>query len=387
MTLRYLSAGESHGPSLTGVLEGMPANLPIDLAAINHQLARRQRGHGRGGRMAIEQDRVEVTAGLRFSLTTGGPLAFLLENRDFANWREAMAAEGTPPAGLKPVTRPRPGHADLAGGLKYGQQDLRNILERASARETAMRVVVGSAARQLLREFGLHIYSHVVAIGGIRGSVDSLPHAEIEGRAEASPVRSADLEREQEMMERIDRAREEGDSLGGIIEVVALSVPVGLGSHVQADRRLDGRLAQAFMSIQAVKGVEIGCGFAGADLTGSKVHDEIFYSEEKGYYRQSNRAGGIEGGISNGSPIIIRAALKPIPTLYKPLQSVDMGTRQPYTASVERSDTCAVPAAAVVGEAVLAFELAKAFLDKFGGDSLEEVRQNYQAYMQGIQAR
>ena len=387
MTLRYLSAGESHGPGLTGVLEGLPANLPLNLEDINHQLARRQRGYGRGGRMSIEKDRVEVTAGLRFSRTTGGPLAFLLENKDFANWRERMSPVGTPPAGLEPVTRPRPGHADLAGGLKYRQEDLRNILERASARETAMRVVVGSAARQLLREFGLHIYSHVGAIGGIWGSLGSLSHAEIEARAEASPVRSADPKKEQEMMERIDQAREEGDSLGGVVEVVALHVPVGLGSHMQADRRLDGKLAQAFMSIQAVKGVEIGCGFKGVDLPGSLVHDEIFYSTERGYYRRTNRAGGIEGGISNGSPIVIRAALKPIPTLYKPLQSVDMGTHEAFAASVERSDTCAVPAASVVGEAVLAFELAKAFLEKFGGDSLEEVQRNYQSYILDIQAR
>ena len=387
MALRYLSAGESHGQSLTGVLEGMPANLPISLEVINRQLARRQQGYGRGGRMSIEKDRVEVTGGLRFSRTTGGPLAFLLENKDFANWYERMSPVGTPPVGLEPVTRPRPGHADLVGGLKYRQEDLRNILERASARETAMRVVVGSAARQLLREFGLHIYSHVVSIGGIWGAVDSLSHTEIERRAEASPVRFAGPKKEQEIMERIDQAREEGDSLGGVVEVVALNVPVGLGSHVQADRRLDGKLAQAFMSIQAVKGVEIGCGFEGADLPGSHVHDEIFYSRERGYYRKTNRAGGIEGGISNGSPIVIRAAFKPIPTLYKPLQSVDMGTHEAFRASVERSDTCAVPAASVVGEAVLAFELANAFMEKFGGDSLEEVQRNYRSYILDIQAR
>lgn len=386
-TLRYLSAGESHGPCLTGVMEGLPANLPLKTEDIDYQLARRQQGYGRGGRMAIEKDRVEVTGGLRFSLTTGAPLSFLLHNRDFANWREAMAPAGDPPPGMEPVTRPRPGHADLAGGLKYDQQDLRNILERASARETAMRVVVGSVARQLLREFGVHIYSHVVALGGIWSFVSSLSHGQIEARAEASPVRSADLERERDMMARIDRAREEGDSLGGVIEVVALHVPVGLGSHVQPDRRLDGKLAQAFMSIQAVKGVEIGCGFAGAGMTGSQVHDEIFYSQEEGYYRTTNRGGGIEGGISNGSPVVVRAALKPIPTLYKPLRSVDTVSHEAFAAQVERSDTCAVPAGAVVGEAVMAFELAKAFLEKFGGDSLEEVSRNYQGYMRRIMER
>ncbi len=385
--LRYISAGESHGPCLTGIVEGLPANVPLEVEEINRQLARRQQGYGRGGRMKIEKDRVEITAGLRFSRTTGSPLSFLLHNRDYENWREKMDPVGKAPKGLEAVTRPRPGHGDLAGGLKYRQEDLRNILERASARETAMRVAVGSAARLFLREFGLHIYSHVTAIGGVEAPPLALSHEEAEARAEASPVRCAHEGASREMVARIDAAREEGDSLGGIFQVVALGVPVGLGSHVQPDRRLDGRLAQAFMSIQAVKGVEVGLGFAAAGLPGSRVHDEIFYDGEKGYYRKTNRAGGLEGGITNGAPLVIRAALKPIPTLLKPLRSVDMATRQAFSAQVERSDTCAVPAGAVVGEAALAWELARAFLEKFGGDSLEETGGNYRSYLEYLQGR
>lgn len=385
--LRFLSAGESHGPCLTGIIEGLPANVPLEVEEINRQLARRQQGYGRGGRMKIEKDRVEITAGLRFSRTTGSPLSFLVHNRDYRNWKEQMDPLGEAPEGLDPVTRPRPGHADLAGGLKYRQEDLRNILERASARETAMRVVAGSAARLFLREFDVHIYSHVVRIGGVAVPSLSLGHAEIEAGAEKSPVRCAHAGAAREMAAEIDAAREAGDSLGGVFEAVALQVPPGLGSHVQPDRRLDGRLAQAFMSIQAVKGVEVGLGFAAASLPGSRVHDEIFYDPGKGYYRKSNRAGGLEGGMTNGSPVVVRAALKPIPTLAKPLQSVDMASHEAFAAQVERSDTCAVPAGAVVGEAALAWELARAFLEKFGGDSLEETRQNYRAYMDCIKKR
>ncbi len=387
MTLRYLSAGESHGPSLSAVVEGFPANLEIDPVFINLQLGRRQGGYGRGGRMKIEKDKVEFRGGVRFCRTTGAPLALLIHNKDFANWEDRMAPEGITPADLDIFSKPRPGHADLAGGLKYNQEDLRNILERASARETAIRVAVGSIARLFLLEFGIRIYSHVVAVGGISADSSAKSPREIEEVAEKSPLRCADSAADKKMIKAIDAAREEGDSLGGVFEVVALNVPVGLGSHVQGDRRLDGRLAGAFMSVQAVKGVEIGMGFAGAHSSGSKVHDEIFYSEEKGYYRLTNRAGGIEGGMSNGSPVVVRAALKPIPTLYKPLRSVDMKTHSEYKATIERSDVCAVPAASIVGEAVLAWELAVAFLDKFGGDSIDETKRNFHSYMEYLKER
>ncbi len=387
MGLRYLTAGESHGPCLTGIVEGFPAGLQLDLEYINLQLTRRQGGYGRGGRMKIEKDRVDLIGGVRFSCTTGAPLALNIRNHDFSNWRQKMSAMEDAPAGLEIVTQPRPGHADLPGGLKYDHKDLRNVLERASARETAMRVAIGSVARLLLAEVGIHIYSHVLAIGDIEGDCMAQSYQEIESKAGKSPLYCADSSAEEKMIKKIDAAKEAGDSLGGVFEVVALNIPPGLGSHVHWDRRLDGLLAGAFMSIQAVKGVEIGQGFPAAMSPGSKVHDEIFHDKEKGYHRLTNNAGGIEGGISNGSPIVVRAALKPIPTLYQPLRSVDMATHTEHKAQVERSDICAVPAASVVGEAVLAWELAAVFLEKFGGDNLTEIKDNYQRYQEYLKRR
>ncbi len=387
MGLRYLSAGESHGPCLTGIIEGFPAGLQLDLEYINLQLARRQGGYGRGGRMKIEKDRVEVAGGVRFSYTTGAPLALNIPNHDFSNWQQEMSAMEEAPADLKIVTQPRPGHADLPGGLKYDHEDLRNVLERASARETAIRVAIGNVARLLLTEVGIHIYSHILAIGGIEAASKGQSHQEIESQASKSLLYCADSSAEQKMIKKIDEAKEAGNSLGGVFEVIALNVPPGLGSHVHWDRRLDGLLAGAFMSIQAVKGVEIGQGFATATSSGSKVHDEIFYDQEKGYHRLTNNAGGIEGGLSNGSPIVVRAALKPIPTLYQPLRSIDMSTHTEHKAQVERSDICAVPAASVVGEAVLAWELAAVFLEKFGGDNLAEIKNNYRRYKEYLKRR
>ncbi len=387
MVLRYLSAGESHGPCLTGIIEGFPAGLQLDLEYINLQLTRRQGGYGRGGRMQIEKDMVEFTGGVRFSYTTGAPLALNISNHDFSNWQQKMSPMEESPADLEIITQPRPGHADLPGGLKYNHKDLRNVLERASARETAMRVAVGSVAYFLLAEVDIHIYSHVLAIGDIKADCKEQSHREIESKARKSLLYCADSSAEQKMINKINESKEAGNSLGGVFEVVALNVPPGLGSHVHWDRRLDGLLARAFMSIQAVKGVEIGQGFAAAASPGSKVHDEIFYKQREGYYRLTNNAGGIEGGLSNGSPIVVRAALKPIPTLYQPLRSIDMSTHAEHKAQVERSDICAVPAASVVGEAVLAWELAVAFLEKFGGDNLTEIKDNYRRYKEYLKWR
>ncbi|GIM48179.1 chorismate synthase [Collibacillus ludicampi] len=385
--LRYLTAGESHGPELTAIIEGLPSHVPLSTDQINHQLWRRQQGYGRGGRMKIETDRVEITSGLRFGKTLGSPLTLHVINKDWKNWQERMAVEGEPPADLAVVTKPRPGHADLSGALKYAHDDVRNVLERASARNTATLVAVGAVARQLLEIFNIRIYSHLVEIGPIQvgpleGSIE-----EIAARAEKSEVRVADPVKEQEIIELIKRTRKEGNSLGGIFEVVVTGVPVGLGSYSMPDRRLDARLACALMGIQAIKGVEIGLGFDAARRVGSEVHDEIFYDEKRGFYRETNGAGGIEGGISNGEPIIVRAAMKPIPTLYKPLRSVDLKTKEKYEATVERSDVCAAPAAAVVGEAVTAWTIAQAFCEKFGGDSLEEMKRNYESYLSAVRAR
>lgn len=385
--LRFLTAGESHGPELTAIVEGLPSRLPIQTALIDEQLRRRQQGHGRGGRMRIERDQVEITSGLRFGKTLGSPLTMRIRNRDWENWKTKMAVEGEPPADLKPVTKPRPGHADLAGVLKYNHDDVRNVLERSSARNTATLVAVGAVARQLLAPFGIRIFSHVVEIGGVAAENFPRDIEEISTVAERSAVRCADPEAEARMIEAIDRARREGNTLGGIFEVVALGVPPGLGSYVHPDRRLDGRLAGALMSIQAIKGVEIGIGFAAARLPGSEVHDEIGYDPQIGYTRRTNQAGGIEGGVSNGQPVVVRAAMKPIPTLYKPLQSVDIHSKEPFQASVERSDTCAVPAAAVVGEAMVAWALAVSFREKFGGDSFEEVQAQYNQYMEMVSRR
>jgi chorismate synthase len=386
--LRYLTAGESHGPTLTAILEGIPANLPLAAEEINLDLARRQRGYGRGGRMRIEKDEANIVGGVRHGLTMGGPIAILIANRDWENWKLTMdpKATGREADPKEPVTRPRPGHADLAGALKYSQTDIRNVLERASARETAARVAVGAVCKRLLREFGIEVLSHVTAIGGIDAKIEGLSFAEIRERAEASEVRCADPKAGEAMMRKIDEARKRGTSLGGVFEVVARDLPVGLGSCVHWDRKLDGRLAQAVMSIQAIKGVEIGLGFEGARKFGFETHDEIFYEDGR-FVRMTNRAGGLEGGMSNGEPIVVRGAMKPIATQYAPMASVDLHTKEPFKASIERSDICSVPAAGVIGEAVVAFEIARAFREKFGGDSLEETRRNYEGYLASLRER
>ncbi len=382
---RYLTAGESHGECLTAVIDGVPAGLPLTEAEINEDLARRQKGYGRGGRMKIERDRVHISSGVRWGLTLGSPIALTIQNRDWENWKETMSVGiPEPGAATKPVTRPRPGHADLAGAMKYGHRDIRNVLERSSARETTARVAVGRVAKRLLQEFGIEILSHVIEIGGVRSRELDLPWEEIKIRAEGSEVRCADPEAEARMIAAIDDATAKGDTLGGVFEVVALGCPVGLGSYVQWDRRLDGRLAQAFCSIQAIKGAEIGLGFESARRPGSQVHDEILYDADSGFRRATNNAGGLEGGVTNGQPVVVRAAMKPLSTLRTPLRSVDVATKEAVEAGVERSDICAVPAAGIVGEAMMAIVLAQAFLEKFGGDSLPEIRRNYDAYLDSL---
>jgi chorismate synthase len=373
---------------LTAILEGIPANLSLVAEEINLDLGRRQRGYGRGGRMRIEKDEANIVGGVRHGLTMGGPIAILIANRDWENWKRTMDSkpvdrEADP---KEPVTRPRPGHADLAGALKYGQPDIRNVLERASARETAARVAVGAVCKRLLREFDIEVFSHVTEIGGIVAKVDGLSFAQSRDRAEGSEVRCADAEAGEAMMRRIDEARKRGTSLGGVFEVVALNLPVGLGSYVHWDRKLDARLAQAVMSIQAIKGVEIGLGFEGAKRFGFETHDEIFYEDGR-FVRKTNRAGGLEGGMSNGQPIVVRGAMKPIATQYAPMASVDLLTKEPFKASIERSDICSVPAAGVIGEAVVAFEIARALREKFGGDSLDEMARNYREYLRSVQDR
>jgi len=388
MMFRFMTAGESHGPSITAILEGIPSNLPLATQDIDRELARRQKGYGRGGRMKIEQDEVLITSGVRHGVTLGSPITLIVRNRDWENWKEAMAVEVEAKAKdpRPPVTRPRPGHADLVGALKYGHRDARNVLERASARETVARVAVGAVCKRFLREFGIEVLSHVVEVGDVKASVEGIPYEEVKERAEASPIRCADPEAASRMMERIDEAKEKGTSLGGVFEVVVLNPPVGLGSYVHWDKRLDGRLAHAIMSINAIKGVEVGLGFEAARRFGFEVHDEILYQtpgqrHQTGFYRKTNYAGGLEGGMTNGEPIVLRAAMKPLSTQYTPLASVDFITKEPFQASVERSDISAVPAAGVVGEAMVAIALTAAFREKFGGDSLEEVRRNYKGYL------
>ncbi|WIV17953.1 chorismate synthase [Paenibacillus polygoni] len=382
MSLRYLTAGETHGPQLTAIVEGLPSNMKVDFEELNFQLHRRQKGYGRGRRMQIEKDTAEFVGGIRHGYTTGAPVALVVENKDWTHWRNIMNIE--PIEGndeeKRRIHRPRPGHADLNGGLKYNLKDLRNVLERSSARETTVRVAVGALARQLLSEFGIEVAGRVLRIGEIEAPYEDLPLEELRARTEASSVRVTDEETEKKMEAYIDQIKQEGDSIGGIVECIVEGVPVGLGSYVQYDRKLDGRIAQGVMSINAFKGVEIGIGFEAGTIRGSQVHDEILYTEEKGYHRATNRLGGFEGGVTNGMPIKVRGVMKPIPTLYKPLQSVDIDTKEPFTAQVERSDACAVPAASVVMEHVVAFEVAKAFLEKFGGDSIEEIRANLDNY-------
>ncbi|HXG04532.1 MAG TPA: chorismate synthase [Candidatus Binatia bacterium] len=384
---RFLTAGESHGEALTAVVEGVPAGLPLTAEHINADLARRQRGYGRGGRMKIEQDQVRILSGVRWGLTLGSPITLQIANRDWENWKATMAVEPPEPGAAvrKQVTRPRPGHADLPGAMKYGHRDIRNVLERSSARETTARVAVAGVARRLLAEFGIQILSHVVEIGGVRVPPDlTLSWDELARRAEASEVRCVDPTTEAAMIAAIDEARSKGDTLGGVFEVIALGCPVGLGSYAHWDRRLDGRLAQAFCSIQAIKGCEFGLGFETARRPGSAVHDEILFDAEQGFARTSNNAGGLEGGVTNGQPVVVRAAMKPLSTLRTPLRSVDLNTKEAVEAVVERSDVCAVPAASVVGEAMMAIVLANAFLEKFGGDSLDEIRRNHAGYLDSL---
>ena len=390
--IRFLTAGESHGKGLTAILEGIPANLSLSEEDINVDLRRRQKGYGRGGRMKIEKDRVEILSGVRFGKTLGSPIALFIRNRDWENWKEKMAIEGEPSGSVVPFTRPRPGHADLSGGIKYNQRDLRNILERSSARETAARVAVGAVCKKLLSEFGIKVGSFVVSIGEkeIEELKDKSYFAEpkklleFHDRAETSELRIPFPEKDEEFKAIIDEAKEKGESLGGVFEVFAVGVPPGLGSHIHWDKRIDGRIAQAMMSIQAIKGVEIGIGFESARKFGSEVHDEIGWSKERGFFRFTNRLGGTEGGITNGMPLVVRVAMKPIPTLKNPLRSVDINTKEEIKAGKERTDVVAVPAASVVGEAMLAIVLADAFLEKFGGDFLEEIKERFNAYMEHI---
>lgn len=385
--LRILTSGESHGPALLAVIDGLPCGMPLDIALVNQQLQRRQGGYGRGKRQQIEADRVEVVSGVRYGCTLPGPVTLMVRNRDWENWAHRMSAEAVPEPAT-PVTCPRPGHADLAGALKYELDDIRNILERSSARSTAALVAAGGVCRQLLAAIGTGIYSHVCAIGSV--TAPPLGVHEIVSRydaVESSPVRCHDAVTSRDMQAAIDHASERGDTLGGIFEVVAMGCPPGLGSPVQWDRRLDAKVACALMSIQAVKGVEIGAGFAGARQPGSAVHDEIRWDARQGYVRTGNNAGGIEGGMSNGEPIVVRCAMKPIPTLRKRLASVDMTTHEEVIAHFERSDVCAVPAAAVIGEAMLAIVLTEAALERFGGDSFAAFLRNVETTRQALAAR
>ncbi|GGH42443.1 chorismate synthase [Paenibacillus silvae] len=388
MSLRYLTAGETHGPQLTAIIEGLPSNLNIDFEELNFQLHRRQKGYGRGRRMQIEKDQANFVGGIRHGYTTGAPVALVVENNDWKHWQKIMNIE--PIEGSdeekRRVHRPRPGHADLNGGLKYNHKDLRNVLERSSARETTVRVACGAIARQFLAEFGIKVAGRVIRIGEIEAPYQELPIDELIAVTEASSVRVTDAETEKKMEAYIDQIKQEGDSIGGIVECIVEGVPIGLGSHVQYDRKLDARIAQGVMSINAFKGVEIGIGFEAGTIRGSQVHDEILYSEERGYHRATNRLGGFEGGMTNGMPVVVRGVMKPIPTLYKPLQSVDIDTKEAFTAQVERSDACAVPAASVVMEHVVAWEIAKAFLEKFGGDSMEEIRANVASYQAQLES-
>ena len=385
MNFRFTTSGESHGKALVSIVEGLPSGVTIDVEKLNHELWRRQQGYGRGGRMKIESDKAEILSGVRHGKTLGSPIALLIENRDFVHWTEIMSAEPivTQPKNPRIVKRPRPGHADLVGGLKYQTRDLRDILERASARETASRVACGALARQLLENFGIEIKSHIIQLGGIPEKAIDANWDEISKIPEVSPLNCADQTAQAEMIQLIDKAKVDGDTVGGIFEVVVKNLPVGLGSHTSWQEKLDGRLAQAVMSIQAVKAVEIGEGVANANRLGSKVHDEIIYEDET-FKRASNRAGGLEGGITNGEELRVRGYLKPISTLKKVLRSVDIDTKEESPAAFERSDVTAVPAAGVIGEAMVAIVLANAMREKFGGDSLEEMKRNFDTYLAQI---
>jgi chorismate synthase len=393
---RFITAGESHGQALVATVDGLPAGIPLTSEDIDFHLARRQKGYGRGGRMAIEKDRARILTGVRHGYTLGSPIALLIENRDWANWQTAMSVEPLTEAQIAeevtgaelmrrtPITVPRPGHADLVGALKYDQAaDMRNILERASARETTARVAVSGIARRILREFGITLAGRVTRIGAVAAPAPLAPVSEWADAAEASEVRCLDPQAEAAMIAGIDAARKEGDTLGGVFEVIVDGLPPGLGSHTQWDRKLDGRIAQACMGIHAMKGVEIGMGFRAAAVPGSRVHDEIVF-EDGTIYRPTDGAGGLEGGITTGQPLVVRVAMKPIATLRKALRSVDMRDHSPVDAHFERSDVCAVPAAAVVGEAMVAIVLAQAFLEKFGSDAMADIRASYDAYLTRI---
>jgi chorismate synthase len=383
MSFRFVTSGESHGPGLTAIVEGMPAGLELSPEDIDRDLARRQLGHGRGGRMKIEKDRADVLSGVRHGRTLGSPITLRVNNRDYQNWEERMNPWPVD-AEIDEVHLPRPGHADLAGVMKYGFTDVRNVLERASARETAARVAAGALAKSLLGAFGVTVFSHVTRIGSVAApDRDDLTPADFEG-VDESPVRCLDADVSAAMVAEIDTARKANESLGGVFEVIAFGLVPGIGSHVSWEERLDGRLAGAIMSIQAMKGVGIGDGFDLAGRVGSQSHDEIFWSEEQGFFRETNRAGGIEGGMTTGDPVVVRAAMKPLPTLTKPLRSVDTDTKQPAQALRERTDSCTVPAAGVVGEAMVALVLAAAYREKLGGDHIDDARAALRAYEERI---
>ncbi|MFZ4452279.1 chorismate synthase [Salibacterium aidingense] len=379
--MRYLTAGESHGPQLTTIVEGVPANMELLEEDINRELRRRQGGYGRGRRMQIEKDKVQFKSGVRHGRTTGAPITMVVENNDFKSWTKIMGSEPLTEEEEKDVkrqiSRPRPGHADLNGAIKYGHRDMRNVLERSSARETTARVCAGALAKKVLKTFGMEVGGQVLEIGGIKAeNTEYKDIHDLKERTEESPVRCLDQEAEEKMKQAIDDAKANGDSIGGVVQTVISGVPIGMGSHVQYDRKLDSKIAGAVVSINAFKGVEVGIGFDAAGLPGSQVHDEIAWDNEKGYYRKSNNLGGFEGGMTNGMPIVIQGVMKPIPTLYKPLQSVDIESKEPFNASIERSDSCAVPAASVVMENVISFEVADALLDMFGSDRVEAVERN-----------
>jgi chorismate synthase len=383
--MRYLTAGESHGPQLTTIIEGVPSGLALTAEDINKELARRQKGYGRGRRMQIEKDQAKIFSGVRHGQTLGSPITLVIENRDWTHWTKIMGIEplenGTEEEIKRKITRPRPGHADLNGGIKYGHRDLRNVLERSSARETTARVAAGAVAKKILSELGIKIAGHVLEIGGIKAkNINYTSLEELQHVTEQSPVRCFDSEAEKEMMRKIDEAKENGDSIGGVVEVIVEGVPAGVGSYVHYDRKLDAKIAAAIVSINAFKGVEFGIGFEAARRPGSEVHDEIIWSKDKGYLRKTNNLGGFEGGMTTGMPIVVRGVMKPIPTLYKPLQSVDIETKEPFEASIERSDSCAVPAASVVAEAVVAWEIASAIVDQFGQDRMEAIKENLEKF-------
>lgn len=385
--MRYLTAGESHGKQLTTIIEGVPSQLPLTQEDINTSLLRRQGGYGRGKRMEIEKDLVEIASGVRHGYTLGSPITLVIKNDDFKHWEDIMGEDPIEKNKKirRVVSRPRPGHADLNGALKYGHRDMRNVLERSSARETAARVAAGAVAKKLLQQLGIEIIGYVREIAGIKAQEDiSLDMKDMKNTIAQSPVKTLDRSVEQKMMQAIDQAKKDGDSIGGIVEVCATGMPPGIGSHVHYDRKLDGRIAGSVVSINAFKGVEFGIGFDATRKNGSQVHDEIAWDKDKGYYRKTNRLGGFEGGMTTGMPIVVKGAMKPIPTLYKPLKSVDIETKEPFNASIERSDSCAVPAASVVMEHVVAFELARALTEQFPSDQLPVMKKAINAYREEV---